>query len=129
MIVLGRAALALVFVGRRRGKLADRPGSPPQPWDSGCRRGWPGRSPCILPIVELTVAGALLWRPTVAPGAAAGLFLLVLFTCLIVLSLRQGRRPACHCFGRVGDPAPIGTGTLVRNIVLMALAVFVLLTA
>jgi hypothetical protein len=54
---------------------------------------------------------------------------LALFTCLVVLNLRRGRRPPCHCFGRVGEPAPIGPGTVVRNVGLMALAVAVLLTA
>jgi hypothetical protein len=46
-----------------------------------------------------------------------------------VLNLRRGRRPPCHCFGRVGEPAPIGAGTVARNLVLMTLAVAVLLTA
>ena len=73
----------------------------------------------LLPVAELAVAASLLWRPAAVVGAAAGLFLLVLFTCLVVLNLRQGRRPPCHCFGRVDD-APIGAGTVVRNVVLMA---------
>jgi len=79
-------------------------------------------------VSELAVATAMLWGPTVVVGAAVGLFLLALFTFLVVLSLRRGLRPSCHCFGRVTD-APIGPGTVVRNLVLMAVAVAVVLGA
>jgi hypothetical protein len=44
------------------------------------------------------------------------------FTVLIGVRLAQGRRPPCACFGRMST-RPIGPGTLVRNIVLLALAV------
>jgi hypothetical protein len=81
-------------------------------------------------VVELAVAAAVVaaWGPSAVVGAAAGLFLLALMTGLVVLNLRRGRRPPCHCFGRVDD-APIGAGTVVRNVVFMALAVVVLLRA
>lgn len=129
MTTVGRLALALVFVVAGVGKLADRRGVVAAAEGLGVPPTVAGPVAGLLPIVELTVAAALLWRSSAAAGAAAGLFLLALFTCLVVLNLRRDRRPPCHCFGRVGGPEPIGPGTVVRNLVLMALAVAVLLTA
>ncbi len=125
---IGRLALAVVFVAAAVGKLADRGGSASAAHGLGVPQTWAGPVAGVLPVAELAVAAALLWRPTAVGGAAAGLFLLALFTCLVVLNLRGGRRPPCRCFGRVDD-GPIGTGTVVRNLVLMGVAVGVLLTA
>ncbi len=43
------------------------------------------------------------------------------FTALIVARLREGKRPACACFG-AWSAKPIGAGNVVRNGVLMAVA-------
>jgi len=129
MTTVARLALALVFVVAGVGKLADRRGVMAAAEGLGVPPALAGPVARLLPMVELAVAAALVWRPTAAPAAAAGLFLLALFTCLVVLNLRRGRRPPCHCFGRMGEPAPIGAGTVVRNVALMALAIAVLLTA
>ena len=128
LTVLGRLALAGVFAAAAVGKLADRRGGITAAEGLGVPPAMAHGVAAILPVAELAVAAALLWVPTAGLGAAAGLFLLALFTCLVVLNLRRGRRPPCRCFGRVGD-APIGAGTVVRNLVLMAVAVAVLLTA
>jgi hypothetical protein len=128
VLTVGRLALALVFGAAAAGKLADRRGVATAAEALGVPPGLAGPVARLLPVAELAVAGAMAWRPTVAAGAAAGLFLLVLFTVLVVLNLRRGRRPPCHCFGRVGD-APIGAGTVARNLILMALSTAVLLTA
>ena len=127
---VARVALALVFAAAAVGKLVDRRGTVAAAEGLGLPSGAAGPVAGILPVVELAVAVALAgaWGPSAVVGAAAGLFLLVLLTCLVVLNLRQGRRPPCHCFGRVDD-APIGAGTVVRNLAFMALAVVVLLTA
>ncbi len=127
---VARVALALVFAAAAVGKLVDRRGTVVAAEGLGLPSGAAGPVAGILPVVELAVAVALAgaWGPSAVVGAAAGLFLLVLLTCLVVLNLRQGRRPPCHCFGRVDD-APIGAGTVVRNLAFMALAVVVLLTA
>jgi len=128
LTTIGRLALAAVFGVAAVGKLLDRRGVATAAEGLGVPPGMAGPVAGLLPVAELAVAGAVLWRPTVVAGAAAGLFLLALFTCLVVLNLRRGRRPPCHCFGKVGD-APIGSGTVVRNLVLMALATAVLLSA
>jgi peroxiredoxin len=58
-------------------------------------------------------------------GAAGSLALLLVFIFGISLNLARGRTPDCHCFGQLHS-APIGWKTLVRNIVLSAVAVVIL---
>ena len=128
LTTIARLLLALVFVVAAVGKLTDRPGVVTAAEALGVPGSMARPVAALLPVVELGVASALVWGPTAVVGAAAGLFVLALLTGLVVLNLRHGRRPACHCFGRVDD-APIGTSTVARNLILMALAVAVLLTA
>ena len=78
----------------------------------------------VVPFAELVVGALLVTqiaRRVVALAAAA---LLVAFTALLVLRLVQGRRPPCACFG-AWTTKPIGWGNVVRNAVLVALAVAV----
>jgi uncharacterized membrane protein YphA (DoxX/SURF4 family) len=76
----------------------------------------------VVPWVEV-VLGSLLaagvGRPATAWLAAA---LLTAFTVLVAVRLAQGRRPPCACFGRLSTRS-IGAGTIVRNVVLIGLAV------
>jgi hypothetical protein len=58
------------------------------------------------------------WRPVVALAAGA---MLLVFTVLLVVRLAQGRRPPCACFG-AWSTRPVGPGSVVRNVVLIALA-------
>lgn len=73
-----------------------------------------------VPWVELAVGSLTAlavfdpWPP-IAAGA-----LLVAFTVLIGLRLRDGSRPPCACFGSRFD-RPLGAGHVVRNLVLLAL--------
>jgi len=53
------------------------------------------------------------------PPIAAGV-LLVAFTVLIGLRIRDGSRPPCACFGSRFDK-PLGASHVVRNLVLLAL--------
>ncbi len=78
----------------------------------------------LLPLTELTVAAILLPGATAWFGAVGALALLGMFTALIAWNLARGNRPACACFGDV-SAAPISEWTLARNIVLTALAAFV----
>ena len=75
-----------------------------------------------LPWVELALGGLLMaqvggrWTP-----AAAGL-LLAAFTVAVALRLRTVERVPCGCFGET-SAEPVGPDTLVRNVVLTAMAV------
>lgn len=123
-----RAVLGLVFAVAGVTKVADRRGVAAAAEAFGVPPTLALPVARLLPAVELAVAAAMIWRPATVPGAAVALFLLVALTCLVGLSLRRGRRPPCHCFGRADD-APIGARTIVRNVALMAVAVAVLVTA
>ncbi len=77
----------------------------------------------ILPIAELSVAILLISR-TVQIAAIACIALTSLFAVVIAINLARGRKPACNCFGQI-QSKPIGATTLIRNLVLIGLSVFV----
>jgi hypothetical protein len=82
-----------------------------------------------LPLAETAVAVLLALTPTVTVGAAAATGLMAAFTALIAGNLMRDRRPACACFGSLSAGAPIGAATLVRNSLLLAGSVAVLVAA
>jgi hypothetical protein len=74
----------------------------------------------VVPTVELLIgalAVATVARVAVAWSAVG---VLVMFTALLVVRLRQGRRPPCACFGAL-QPKPIGWGHVARNLAFIAL--------
>jgi uncharacterized membrane protein YphA (DoxX/SURF4 family) len=83
--------------------------------------GAPAVAVPAVPWIELAL-GALLVagvaRSVVALLAAA---MLMVFTGVLVLRLAEGRRVPCACFG-ARSTRPIGVGSVVRNLVLIALA-------
>ena len=93
-------------------------------------RGWPQDAAAlgtpawaipVLPWFEMLL-GAVLVSGLARPAAAAlAGVVLIAFTGLVVLNLARGRRPPCACFG-ASSRRPIGPGSLVRNVVLLALA-------
>jgi uncharacterized membrane protein YphA (DoxX/SURF4 family) len=79
----------------------------------------------ILPFFEMAL-GALCIIGIELPIVSALLVLLLLiFTVAIVNNLMRGRRFSCHCFGSSG--AMIGPVTIARNLILVALAFWILL--
>jgi hypothetical protein len=83
----------------------------------GARLG--GALATLVPVVEIVVAIALLVWWTVVPGLVAAVLVLG-FT--VVLVRASVRRVPCPCFGG-SSPAPAGTRAIVRNGVLVALAI------
>jgi thiol-disulfide isomerase/thioredoxin len=75
----------------------------------------------VLSIVELGAAAALVPEASAGWGALAALGLLGTFSIAVGVALARGRRPSCHCFGRLHS-APAGWPTLLRNTGLAALA-------
>ena len=61
--------------------------------------GAPGWVVPILPWVEIVVGALLVTQVARRPAAVVAIVLLLAFTALIALRLRQGRRPPCACFG------------------------------
>lgn len=83
--------------------------------------GAPGWAVPLVPWLELGL-GALLVAGIARPlSATAAAVMLGAFTVLLVARLREGRRPPCACFGRL-SAGPIGWGSVVRNLALIALA-------
>jgi methylamine dehydrogenase accessory protein MauD len=121
-----RILLVLVFATAGVGKLLDLQGSRRAVRDFGVPDRFAGAFGLLLPIVELLAAVALVFRGTAQVGAAGALLLLLAFIGGIANALRYGVAPDCHCFGQIHS-APAGRGTLIRNGVLGALALFVLI--
>lgn len=108
--------LALIAAGVL--KLADGPGWPRQAADLGVARPLA----LIVPWVEIVI-GALLTAQLLEPWSAwAAIIMLVAFTILIGMRLRDGSRPPCNCFG-ARSTRPLGTYHLLRNLGLLVLAV------
>lgn len=114
---LAGAVVGVVLVASGALKLA-HPGWPAQAADLGVPR-WLAR---LVPAVELGLGAVLAVGLALPASAWAAAGLLVAFTALLARTLAQGRRPVCACFGR-WSRRPIGPWSLVRNAVLLVLAV------
>jgi peroxiredoxin len=77
-----------------------------------------------IPIFEILIAAALCWPDTALHGAIGSVVLLFVFSAAIAWNLYQGRTPACNCFGQT-QPKPISNVTLLRNGLLLVIAVLV----
>src|SRR5216110_3374118 len=121
VLLLIRLLLAGIFMLSGLAKLVDRSGSRQAMLDFGVPARLAAPSAVLLPLVELVVAGSLI--PTISAwwGALGALALLLLFTVVVGYHLARGHTPKCHCFGQVSSE-PIGWPTLVRNLILSALA-------
>lgn len=127
-----RAALSLVNAGLRAllcgvtlvsslGKFADMVGTRQAMGDFGVPARLVSLAARLLPVVELGLALALLVDPLSKSAARAVAFLMVGFAVGLYNLVRQNKRPPCHCFGAVHS-APVGKGTVLRSILLAAMA-------
>ncbi len=122
--LLARLALGAVFVASGGLKLSDREVWRRQAADLGVRSA----VATALPWGEL-VLGALLVAGVAPPWpAVAALALLVAFTVFIARRLHDGERPPCACFGARSD-RPLGARQLVRNAVLLLVALLAIVAA
>ena len=78
----------------------------------------------LLPLAELTVAGALIPARTAWIGSLGALVLLGIFILAIGANLARGRKPDCNCFGQIAS-GPIGTATLARNAAFSIVGLFI----
>ena len=115
--LIASVLLGAVFVVAGASKLAAG-----QQWRTDARNlGAPDPVAVIVPWLELVV-GALvivgLWEPWPAVAAAA---MLVAFSALLAVRMRDGDRPSCACFGQ-WSASPIGPAHLARNAAFLTLA-------
>jgi uncharacterized membrane protein YphA (DoxX/SURF4 family) len=118
-------ALAAVFGVAAVGKFLDVRGSQDAVKAFGVPEAIAPVVAVSLPIVEALIAIGLVPASFAVAAAAAGLALLATFIILISFQLARGRRPDCHCFGQLHS-APVGLGTIARNLVLAGGAVIVI---
>jgi peroxiredoxin/uncharacterized membrane protein YphA (DoxX/SURF4 family) len=121
LLLLVRLLLCIVFLIAGLGKLADVAGSRAALRDFGVPAKLSAPLGILLPLAELGVAVALMASLSAWWGALGALALLLFFISGIGANLAQGRQPDCHCFGQLHS-APAGWSTLIRNLVLAALA-------
>jgi peroxiredoxin len=124
LALVARLVLAAIFIVSGLAKLADRSGSRKAVADFGIPEGLAGVVAGALPFVEIAIAIALLPARTAQVAGLASAVLMGLFTIAIAINLMRGRTPDCHCFGQL-TAEPIGWSTVVRNVALAALGVFV----
>ena len=121
VLIAARVLLAAVFATAGLGKLLDRSGA------RAALEGFRVPEPLIpslvllLPLAELATAIALLPQPSAQWGGVAALVLLIGFIGGIASALARGTAPDCHCFGQIHSE-PAGRKTLIRNVVLAAVA-------
>jgi uncharacterized membrane protein YphA (DoxX/SURF4 family)/peroxiredoxin len=128
LTLLLRACLFVIFATAALGKLANLARSRETMVEFGVPARMSAPAGSALPFVELVCALPLLINPAARWAALACLCLTLLFTGGVANALRQGRTPACNCFGEI-SAQPIGTRTLLRNAAIIALAAFVLVAA
>jgi len=121
LLLAARLLLAAVFLVSALAKIADLAGSQKALKDFGLPRVLAAPLGVLLPFVELAVAVALLPAASAWWGAIGALALLLIFIGGISYNLAQGRKPDCHCFGQL-QSEPIGWPTVVRNVILAAVA-------
>ena len=122
-----RVLLALVFALTGVAKLPDPSGSRQTFSEFGAGDRLVRLGAVALAPAELIVAAGLAFVPTARWAGIGAALLLLVFIAGIAAALSQGRRPDCGCFG-AWRPTPIGRETLVRNGVLLLLALFVAAT-
>src|SRR2546425_7162586 len=121
LLLLIRLGLSAVFLIAGLAKLADLAGSRQVLRDFGVPAVLANSFGVLLPLTELVVAVALVAPVSAWWGALGALTLLLLFVGGISYNLARGRTPDCHCFGQLHS-APAGWPTLIRNLVLAAVA-------
>ena len=124
VLFIARLLLAAVFIVAGFAKLADLPGSRQALRDFGVPAVLANPFGVLLPLAEIAVAVALIPSASAWWGALGALALLLLFVAGISYNLARGRTPDCHCFGQIHS-SPAGWPTLIRNLLLAAVAGFV----
>src|SRR5947207_2875919 len=123
-LLVARLLLAAVFAVAGVAKLADRTGTAHSIADFGVPSFLARPAARLLPLWELACAAALIPSSTSRWGGFAAGATLLAFAAAIAVSLARGRRPDCHCFGQLHS-RPVGWTTVSRNIVLAAIAAFI----
>ena len=126
LLLLARLVLAAVFVVSGIAKLLDIAGSQAAMRSFGVPESASKPAGIALPVVEILIAVLLLPVASAKWGALAALALLLAFIVGISYNLSRGRKFDCHCFGQLTS-SEIGPSTLIRNVVLALIALFIVI--
>ncbi len=121
LLLVARLLLAAVFVVSGLAKVVDLKGSQKAVQGFGVPSFLAVPLGTLLPFAELAVVVALIPSAWAWYGAIGALALLLAFIVGISVNLSFGRKPDCHCFGQLHSE-PVGASTLIRNVLLAALA-------
>jgi thiol-disulfide isomerase/thioredoxin/uncharacterized membrane protein YphA (DoxX/SURF4 family) len=124
-LLILRLILAAVFSVAAFAKLFDRSGAEKAFAGFGMSKAVRAPLAILLPMAELAVALALLFVSTSWYAAGGAAILLIAFLAGMFFHLTKGNAPDCHCFGQLHSE-PVGLSSVVRNIVLLAVAGFLL---
>jgi uncharacterized membrane protein YphA (DoxX/SURF4 family) len=125
MIVV-RVALAAVFAVAGVAKLRDPQGAQATVGGVGVPKSLRASTAFALSVVELGVAALLVLPGLDVVGAGIAVALLTVFLVALGVQKARGREVPCACFGQIAV-TPAGVPTLVRNAVLLAAALLVIL--
>ena len=114
--------LGIAFVVAGASKLAARDVWPTQ----AIGLGTPFMLVPYVPWFELAVGAALIVQVAKPIPQFVAIIVLLLFSALIAKRLSEGRRPPCACFG-AWSAKPLGAGHVVRNALLIGVAVVALM--
>ncbi len=120
-----RLLLAAVFSIAAAGKLFDFRGSEKSVMEFGVPASLAKVVALCLPVVEIAIAVMLIDMSWALVGSFGAATLLSAFTIGMVFQKVKGNAPDCHCFGAVGSE-PVGTSTIVRNLVLLSFALSII---
>ena len=76
----------------------------------------------VLPFIEIFVGVSCIAGMILPISSILAAFVLFIFCLAIFINLIRGRRFQCHCFG--SSKTPIGIPVLLRNLILIILALF-----
>lgn len=124
VLLVSRFILAATFLIAAVAKIADCAHTHKSVIAFGISRKFASLLAGALPIIESSIAIALLSASYAWQGGIGALMLLVLFTVAIAINLARGRAPICRCFGRASS-SPVGVAALLRTEMLIAVAALV----
>jgi peroxiredoxin/uncharacterized membrane protein YphA (DoxX/SURF4 family) len=118
-LLVARLLLGVVFLLAGAAKFGDPKGSSKALSDFGLPPRLAQPSSLLLSAAEIAVAITLVPVSLAWYGACGALALLSVFVLSIGVTLSQGRKPECYCFGQLHS-VPVGWSTLARNGILAA---------
>ena len=128
LVISLRMALSAVFAFAAYGKILDPVGTEQNFTNAGFGSPASKILKYLLPAVELSVSIGLLLTATYLVSAILYAALVLGFTIYLGLKLRIGDQSDCHCFGQISTE-PVGLSTILRNSVLLIVAVSVAVSA